>query len=602
MKTNRLLTVLIVGVLLGCSSEPPKYTSIDITSRELRQHIQYLASDELRGRRTGEEGNRMAAEYIADQFRSYGLTPIGDNGTYFQQFPFLKDVKEGEHNAFEVQTGSTHYIYKHGEQFLPLPLSLDTTLSAPLIFAGYGISLSTDSVKYDDYAQIDVHGKIVLVLRYSPNGADGGPFTEKMSIVAKTLAATERGASGIIFITAPPGKDGDALKTIKSPNATFGVAACAFSWKSLDTLFKSIGKDLASIQARIDSTKSPSSFELQNTSAMLRTDFRKEYSTSANIVGYLEGHDDGLKNDVFVMGAHMDHLGMGGEGSLAPDTVAIHHGADDNASGTAGLLEAAQYLSAERGRIKRSILFIAFSGEELGLLGSDYYVKHPLLPAEHTIGMLNMDMIGRMKDSVLVIEGMGTSPQWEPIVRKENQDSLDIKLKPDGFGPSDHASFYAKDIPVMFFFTNLHSDYHRPSDTWDKINYVGEQKVVRYVARIAEDVVNAESKPTFTKAVVSNPMASTGDRPGVRVSLGVIPDFAETESGVKISGTRPGSAAEKAGLKGNDTIIKFGGKDVTNIYDFMYLLGQYKPGDQVDIVVKRGTENVNLKATLEERK
>ncbi|HUL45019.1 MAG TPA: M20/M25/M40 family metallo-hydrolase [Bacteroidota bacterium] len=603
MKKKIFSSIFVVLLLFGCSSEPPKYSAVEVTARELRQHIQYLSSDELRGRRTGEEGNRLAAQYIADLFRSYGLAPIGDNGSYFQQFPFLKEVKEGPNNSFEVQSGAHHHAYTRAAQFLPLPMSGDTTLSAPLVFAGYGISLSADSLKYDDYASIDARGKIVVVLRYSPEGSESSHFGDRMSVVAKTLTARDHGAAGIIFVTAPPGKNGDALKTIYAPEAAFRIAACAFSWQSLDSLFRENGKDLATLQSQLDATRSPASFEFSATTATLRSDFHKEYSTSANIIGYLEGSDPTLKGDVFIIGAHMDHLGMGGQGSLAPDTVAIHHGADDNASGTAGLLEAAQYLSAERGRLKRSILFISFSGEELGLLGSDYYVKHPLLPTDHTIGMLNMDMIGRMKDSVLVVEGMGTSPEWEPIVRKENQDSLDIKLKPDGFGPSDHASFYAKDIPVMFFFTNLHSDYHRPSDTWDKINYTGEQKVVRYVVRVTEDVVNAESRPAFTKAVVSNPMATgSGDRPGVRVALGVIPDFAETESGVKISGTRPGSAAEKAGLKGNDTIIKFGGKDVTNIYDFMYLLGQYKPGDQVDIVVKRGTENVNLKATLEERK
>jgi hypothetical protein len=215
--------------------------------------------------------------------------------------------------------------------------------------------------------------------------------------------------------------------------------------------------------------------------------------------------------------------------------------------------------------------------------------------------MLNMDMVGRLHDSVLVVEGMGTSPQWEPLARKENSDSLVLKLKPDGFGPSDHSSFYGKDIPVMFFFTNLHSDYHRPSDTWEKINYPGEQKVVEYVARIASSIINDDSKPRFTKAAASSPMAG-GDRQGVSVSLGVIPDYAEDVHGLKITGTRAGSAAEKAGLKGDDIIIKFGAKDVTNIYDFMRLLGDHKPGDEVIVVVKRGTEELSLKAVLEARR
>lgn len=297
----------------------------------------------------------------------------------------------------------------------------------------------------------------------------------------------------------------------------------------------------------------------------------------------------------------MDHLGMGGKGSLSPDTVAVHHGADDNASGTAGLLEVAQYLASQKSHLRRSVLFASFSGEELGLLGSDYYVKHPEYPLDHTDAMLNMDMIGRLTDSQLVVEGMGTSPQWQELVSKHNSDSLHLKFKPDGFGPSDHSSFYAKDIPVMFFFTNLHADYHRPSDTWDKINYTGEQKVASLVSRIALDVANQDTKPAFTKAAASS-MAPAGDRQGVRVSLGVVPDYAEDVVGMKISGTRPGSAAEKAGLKGGDIIISFGGKSIKNIYDFTYLLSDYKPGDEVAIVVKRGSEEVTLKATLEARK
>jgi hypothetical protein len=295
---------------------------------------------------------------------------------------------------------------------------------------------------------------------------------------------------------------------------------------------------------------------------------------------------------------------MGGEGSgsLRPDTVAIHHGADDNASGTAGLMEVAQYLAAHRGRLKRSVVFTSFSGEELGVIGSEFYVQHPSLPLDRTVAMLNMDMIGRLKDSLLVVEGMGTSPSFEQLVRSENSDSLQLRLKPDGYGPSDHASFYGKDLPVMFFFTNLHSDYHRPSDTWEKINYAGEEKVVKLVDRVAEELLNAPERPKFTKVLAASSMGTGGDRQGVRVSLGVVPDYAEEVAGMKISGTRAGSAAEKAGLKGGDILISFGGKSVKNIYDFTYLLGEYKPGDVVKIIVKRGTEEVTLSATLEARK
>lgn len=292
---------------------------------------------------------------------------------------------------------------------------------------------------------------------------------------------------------------------------------------------------------------------------------------------------------------------MGGQGSLVPDTVAIHPGADDNGSGTAGLLELAEYFSAHRQELKRTIVFTSFTGEEEGLLGSAFYVNHPLFPLDSTVAMINMDMIGRLRDSSLLIDGMGTSPGWEKIVRDENRDSLfHLKLRPDGVGPSDHSSFYLKNIPIMFFFTNIHGDYHRPTDTWDKINYVGEQAIVQYVARIAFDLINLPSRPQFTKAATT---AMSGDeRMEVRVSLGIVPDFAEDAPGLKITGTRPNSAAEKAGLKAGDIIVKFGADDVKNIYDFTHDLGKYKPGDRVTIIVKRNGADVTLEATLEARK
>ncbi len=596
MKIRSLLIPL--SLLGGCAPAPP--VSPDVTTPEIREHIRYLSSDELAGRRTGEEGNRKAARYIAERFKEYGLEPAGNDG-YFQKFPFLQRIREGE-NSFAVSLGK-EISYKRPAQFLPLTISADTTISAPLAFAGYGISVTTDSNRYDDYGKIDVRGKIVVVLRYSPEGPGTRHYLNESSLLNKAHVAHEKGAAGIIFLTARGGTEGDALTSFRLPmSARVSLAAIALTFEEMESLMKSAGRDLREIQSRIDSTRTPDSFDLPGALGRLKTEMIKEYGNSANIAGLLRGSDPALARQTVVIGAHMDHLGMGGEGSLSPDTVAIHHGADDNASGTAGLLEAAQFASAYRSRFKRSILFIAFSGEELGLLGSEFYVKNPLKDLDSTVAMLNMDMIGRMKDSLLVIEGMGTSPQWEQLVRKENIDSLSVRLKPDGFGPSDHASFYARNIPVLFFFTNLHTDYHRPSDTWEKINYPGEQKVIRYVLRLAQDISDEPERPLFTKVVAASSPGGGGDRQGIRVSLGVIPDYAAEVEGLKISGARAGSAAEKAGLRANDTIIKFGGKDVRNIYDFMYLLEKYKPGDQVEILVRRGADNVTLSATLEARK
>ena len=603
MLTFKLLFIVLVAFLLSrCSSEPPKSTSVEITVPELQQHIRYLASDKLAGRGSGSEGNRLAAEYIAGEFERYGLQPLGDKGGFFQEFRFTSGIEAGTHNVFSATVGERHLSFQANRDIRPLSFSTDTSFTAPLVFVGYGIT--DTSLHYDDYEGIDVRQKIAVMLRYTPDGKKTeSKFYNHASIRSKAFNAREHGAIGMILVTGPLDEEQPTLYPLSFDRGmgTSGIAAISMTWTALQSIFEATGKDLKLSQEQINTTKKPQSFVLGAVTASLQTEIKKIQKTSRNIVGLLQGSNPSGTNEVVIIGAHMDHLGMGGEGSgsLKPDTVAINHGADDNASGTAGLLELAQYLSAQKTSIQRSFLFIAFSGEELGLLGSDYYVKHPLLPLATSIAMINMDMIGRMKDSALVVEGIGTSPQFEDIVKKENTDpSIVLKLKPDGYGPSDHASFYSKDIPVLFFFTNLHDDYHRPTDTWDKINYPDEEKVVELVGRIALRLATVQERPSFTKVATSS---AGGERRDVRVSLGVVPDYAEDIAGLKISGTRPGSAAEKAGLKADDIIIKFGKKEIKNIYDFTAVLGEYKPGDEVVIVVKRGTQEVSLTAILQGR-
>jgi len=596
-----ILTTLIIFIIHFATAQKNLVTT-EITPQELQTHIKFLASDELKGRRAGEEGNKIAAEYIANEFQKYGLLPAGDNGTYFQNFSFISERKITNNNKLSITLNGERINYTLNEQFKPLTITTDTSLTTSLVFVGYGISAS-DSLQYDDYNGINVKDKIVIAMRYSPDTSNSSRFDKYTSITAKLFAARDKGAAGIIFVSSPPGTSGDKFLTFDDPR--FGgtnIAVLTVKWDYIYQLMNRVGKDLMGIKKQIDSTRKPNSFEIPNAVVTIQTEIEKIKSYSMNVVGFIPGTDSLLKQEYLIIGAHFDHLGMGGEGSgsLKPDTIAPHHGADDNASGTAGLLEVAQYFSAHRDKLKRSLLFISFSGEELGLLGSDYYVKHPSVSLDKSITMINMDMIGRMKDSILVVEGMGTSPKFEEIVKRNNADSLILRLKPDGFGPSDQASFYMKDMPVIFFFTNLHSDYHKPSDTWDKINYNGEKTVLNLVTRIINELASENERPLFTKTAA--PPSMGGDRQGAKVSLGVIPDFSSDVAGMKISGTRPGSAAEKAGLKGEDIIIKFGGKDVKNIYDFTYLLGQFKPGDEVEIVVKRGSEEILLKALLEAKR
>jgi Iap family predicted aminopeptidase len=330
----------------------------------------------------------------------------------------------------------------------------------------------------------------------------------------------------------------------------------------------------------------------------LTTQIVRNETPAYNVVGMLEGSDPLLKNEVIVIGAHYDHLGRGGEGtgSLAPRSGEIHHGADDNASGTAGVLELARLFSAQKPRPKRTLVFMAFGGEEEGLLGSNYYVNHPLLPLANTVAMINMDMIGRMKDSRLVIGGVGTAKEWRDLMSSEK--TFQLTLNEDGFGPSDHSSFYSKQIPVLFFWTGTHNDYHKPSDTFDKINYDDEARILEMVARVVNRLDTADKRLTYTTAK-SDPAPRTG---GFRVYLGTIPNYADTNDGLLLDGVRDDSPAAKAGLKAGDRVVKIGSHDIRNVYDYTAALGEMKAGQEYVVEVVRGKEKLTLKITPEARK
>jgi len=404
-------------------------------------------------------------------------------------------------------------------------------------------------------------------------------------------------------VTGPEDSEMDDLIKLSYDQATgnAGIVALHVTRKRADELLLGQQKKIKDLQKNINQSRSPHSFVVAGSSVSATVDLQEIRQTTANVAGLIEGSDAVLKDQVLVIGAHYDHLGFGGEGSgsLKPDTIAVHNGADDNASGTAGLLELAQAFAAQRTMLNRSILFMTFSGEELGLLGSARYVKNPLVPIERTVAMLNMDMIGRMNNRSLIVYGIGTSPGFEELAKRNNKDSTFVlKLNKDGYGPSDHASFYGKQIPVFHFFTDLHSDYHRPSDDYDKLNYQGMADVVRYVEAITKDLDDAKEKPQYVAVEAPRP---AGAGRSSRVFMGTIPDFGEQVEGMKLSGVREGSPAAKCGLQGGDVIVKFGKVDIKNLYDFTYALGEYKPGDEVEVVFKRGDETRRCRVTLERR-
>ncbi len=567
-------------------------------AESLKDHVEYLASEELEGRKSGSKGNQLAAEYIANHFKKHNVQPV--DGSYFQEFTVVTDVKLAGNNSAVIKTANEEIEWKAGEDYTPLGSSENGEFSGSLVFVGYGIS--ADEHDFNEYENLDVEGKIVVVLRSAPDYQTNphGKFSEFASLLYKRINAREHGAAGIIYVS-PTDMDDDLISlSLQRGGRHSGIVALHARRDAVDKILPK-DRSLKALEQQIKSTGKPHSFEILNSSISLSVSLEFIEAPTANAIGMVMGTDDVLKNEYIIVGAHFDHLGWGGEGSrYSGSDPKIHYGADDNASGTAAMMEMAAQIA--RSPLPRSVIFMGFSGEEMGLLGSQYYCTNPLVPLENTIMMLNMDMVGKIKDNALNVTGTGTAVEWDGLIDSlGNTYELAISKSASGYGASDHSSFYQKDIPVINFFTGLHEDYHRPGDTWEKLNYEGIKTVVEFGTDIIKAVGNFVQKPQFVRAQQSE---NEGRKMSFNVTVGTIPDYSDHPKGMKITGVKEGSPAEKGGLQGGDVMIKFGGIEIKNIYDYTYCLGKYKPGDEVDIVVLRGeseTEEVTLKVKLEGR-
>ena len=562
----------------------------------LRYDVAFLAADSLEGRRSGSVGASVAARFIADRFAALGLVAQGD-GSFLQPFTFISGVKPGPGNALRLGLPGGPREAKVEEDFRPLAFSASGAATGEVVFAGYGIRAK--ELGYDDYANLDVKGKIVLVLRFSPDGDDpASRFQPFMPLRRKAAEARDLGAATVLVATGPVGAKETAPVRISfdSSFADSGLPVLGVSTPLAEALFAGQGFTLAELQQRIDERKEPASRPLGVEAAVV-ADVVQERSATANVLALLPGRDPARRDEVVVVGAHYDHLGYGGEGSgsLAPETRAIHNGADDNASGSAGLLETARLLAASPPA--RSVLLAAFSGEEEGLLGSQHLVQNLPVPKERVVAMLNLDMIGRPKGGKdLTVGGTGTATEWPVLLDAVNANHhLKLSTSKGGFGASDHSSFYGVDIPVLFFFTGAHEDYHRPSDDTATLDFRGMARVVQFVADTARSVAEDELRPTFQRVVDEG----IGERRAFKVRTGVIPEYAFEGPGVKLSGVRGGSPADRAGIKGGDVVIRFGARETRNIYDYMYALGDHQPGETVPVTVRRGSETLTLEVTLE---
>lgn len=630
--TNRILnrtlitlaTLLLPAVFLFTQAQSPADgTSLRAGSGKsakpdagrLKQHVVYLAGAELTGRKPGTAGADKAAAYLAEQFHALKLgcaqadfkcrhTGKGYNG-YRQEFPFISAIDLGKNNSLNFKQAGAKVPTALRQDWMPFGFSANGAgIEAQLVFAAYGITAA--DLKHDDYANVNARDKVVVVFAGSPDGDNPhGRFARYADARWKAIPAKDHGARALVVI-AREEKFSDDRMTKLGYDQTAGEAGIPVIVISRQAAARLFGlSDAAQLkELEKSSDKWAEAVEkLRNNSIHLSVEVTRRAVPAYNVVGALEGSDPKLKREFIVIGAHYDHLGHGGESSRDPNSSAVHHGADDNASGVAGLLELARIFSAEKKQLRRSVLFIAFSAEESGLIGSNYFVNHPAVPIADTVTMLNLDMIGRLRDGKLTIGGVGSSPEFRKLVEDLNKGGnpapgLTLQLSEDGFGPSDHSSFYAKQIPVLFFFTGTHEDYHKPSDTADKINYEGQARVVSFTA----DIVRALDRKNARPAYVLARSQSSGRGSGFRVYLGTVPNYAESSDGMLLDGVRDDSPAAKAGLKARDKIVKLAGRDIKNVYDYTYALGEMKADQEYEVEIMRGSERLKLKLTPEARK
>ncbi len=557
-----------------------------------------LSADALDGRGVGTAGNDAAAEQIRRWLEGAALTA----------------PRSGWMQPFEVRTGVRLGVANHlegarlEEDWTPLGFSASGTFAGDVVFAGYGIR--APDLGYDDYAGVDVRGKVVLALRYEPGENDEkSPFegrrpTRYSDLRTKAIVAREAGATALVLVSpASTTDEPDRLPPLKllDPVSDSGIPVLQVSRGQAQRWLGSAA--LADLQAGIDRSFKPDSRVLPGATASGRIDLVPTVATTKNVLGVIQG-SGALAKEVVVLGAHFDHLGHGGQGSMRPDSTEIHNGADDNASGVAGIVCAARSLRrAPQAKNARTIVVAAFSAEEMGLGGSGWYVEHPLFPLANTVAMVNLDMVGRVREGKIAVLGTDSSPAWQALVTAANlaAPSLVPALGGDGYGPSDQASFYGVGIPVAHLFTGAHEEYHTPADDQATLNLDGGADVVRLTAALVGGLRSA-ARPVFAASTSAAP--TMGDSRGYGAYFGSVPDYtamSSTSGGVKLSDTRAGSPAARAGIVKGDVIVGMAGVSVQNLYDLTFVLREHKPGESVEVVVQREGKELHLLATLATR-
>ncbi len=556
----------------------------EITIEELNQHISFLASDSLKGRRPGTTEGKIAAEYIANELISYGFKAFGDKP--YQDFEVITEVTASEENSLKF--GGVEAILS--EEYVPLSYSANSSHEGSVVFCGYGFDIETEDIRWNDF-NMDLNGKWAMILLGDPepNNPDS-KFIPYANGKNKVISAKDHGAAGVIFISGIEFDRKDELTglEIDQTNTNLGIPVFHIKRELANQIIAESEKNIIGLEQTLNTQMKPATFSCNTIVSGNSKVINKKVNTQ-NVVVWIEGNDPELKNEYILMGGHYDHLGFGGKytSSRKPDTIAVHYGADDNASGIASLIEAGEYLGSIKDSLKRSIIIVAFGAEEIGILGSKHLTANSPVEIGEISAMINVDMIGRLKESKdLLIGGVGSSVEGEDMLNEiVGERDLNLSFSYNGLGPSDHAAFYIEDIPVFFFSTGAHEDYHTPEDVIEKINFEGLKTISEYVTDFAVTLINNEKSLTFQEA---GPKVNENTSRRSKVKLGIMPNFGKSDTkGLRIDGITPGGSADLAGMEKGDIIVAIEGKPVENIYEYMARMGNLKPGMTITVDIVR---------------
>ena len=559
----------------------------------IRANVEFLASDALEGRFTGSAGIRRAADHIVAELEAIGAAPLPGAGGFRLPFEYTGSARDGG-SRLRIETADGQR-QDHAEAVRGLSFSESTEVTGPLVFAGYGLVIpETDGFSYDSFATLDVADKIVLVLRYFPEDSEGdlrGLFSRYADLRFKAAALRQRGARGMVVVTGPrsPGAGRLVRMTADAAVADSGIAAVSVTGEVAEALFEHVdNRTLEEAQRELDSgNPHVAGFEIP-VEATIDARVTRERRIGHNVVGHLPPTAvDPADKPWVVLGAHYDHLGRGESGSLAGAEAAgdIHNGADDNASGVAAVLAAGAELAA-RDRA-RGVVLGFWSGEEIGLLGSQEFVATGPVPMDEVAAYVNFDMVGRMRDNALTAQGLGSSSVWPGLVDEVNEAfGFNLQRVADPYLPTDSIRFIAAEVPSLALFTGTHLDYHRPSDDADTINYPDLERTARYGAAVAARLIDESTPPDFVEV----PRTAQPGRAMTRISTGTIPDYGAEIEGLRLSGVIAGGPAEQAGLQAGDVIVELAGVAVGNIYDYMGALDRLRADQPAPVVYLRDGE------------